>query len=59
MNLQDFMRSRCFTSFATIVLGLSLAITARAQNSGTINQLFAFTCTNGSNGETCPEGGAS
>ena len=41
----------------TFVLGLSLAATARAQSAGTIDQLFAFTCTNGVSGETCPQGG--
>jgi len=58
MNLQDFVRkkNRRLTSVAILVLGLSLAATAHAQSSGTINQLFAFTCTNGSNGETCPQG---
>jgi uncharacterized repeat protein (TIGR03803 family) len=40
----------------TLVLGLSLAVTARAQSSGTINQLFAFTCAGGSNNDTCPKG---
>ena len=40
----------------TFVLGLSLAVTARAQSSGTIDQLFAFTCTTGVTGETCPQG---
>jgi uncharacterized repeat protein (TIGR03803 family) len=41
----------------TFVLGLSLAATARAQGSGTINQLFAFTCTSGASSDTCPQGG--
>jgi uncharacterized repeat protein (TIGR03803 family) len=41
----------------TFVLGLSLAATARAQSSGTIDQLFAFTCTSGVSGETCAQGG--
>src|SRR5580698_4256963 len=44
-------------SVMTFVLGLSLAVTARAQRSGTIDQLFAFTCTSGASGETCPQGG--
>jgi uncharacterized repeat protein (TIGR03803 family) len=44
-------------SVMTFVLGLSLAVTARAQSSGTIDQLFAFTCTRGISGETCPQGG--
>jgi uncharacterized repeat protein (TIGR03803 family) len=58
MNVQDFMRkkNRSFTSVATLVLGLSLAVTARAQSSGTINQLFAFTCTTGTRSDTCPQG---
>ncbi len=58
MKLQDFMRkkNRSLTSVAILVLGLSQAVTARAQSAQTINQLFAFTCTNGSNGETCPKG---
>jgi len=41
----------------TIVLGLSLAVTARAQSSGTIDQLFVFTCTSHFRGDTCPQGG--
>jgi uncharacterized repeat protein (TIGR03803 family) len=41
----------------TLVLGLSLAVTARAQSPGTIDQLFAFTCTSGFRGDTCPQGG--
>jgi uncharacterized repeat protein (TIGR03803 family) len=58
MSLQDFVRkkNRSFTSFATLVLGLSLAVTARAQSSGTIDQLFAFTCTSGTHSDTCPQG---
>jgi len=40
----------------TFVLGLSLSATANAQGSGTIKQLFAFTCTSGVNKETCPQG---
>src|SRR5580698_9552 len=44
-------------SVMTFVLGLSLAVTACAQRSGTIDQLFAFTCTSGASGETCPQGG--
>jgi uncharacterized repeat protein (TIGR03803 family) len=41
----------------TFVLGLSVAVTAHAQGSGTIDQLFAFTCISGASGETCPQGG--
>jgi uncharacterized repeat protein (TIGR03803 family) len=40
----------------TFVLGLSLAVTAHAQSSGTIDQLFAFTCTTHFRGDTCPQG---
>jgi hypothetical protein len=41
-----------------LVLGLSLADTARAQSSETINQLFAFTCSGGIIGvDKCPQGG--
>src|ERR1700688_1699920 len=41
-----------------LVLGLSLAGTARAQSSKTINQLFAFTCSGGIIGaDKCPQGG--
>jgi hypothetical protein len=41
-----------------LVLGLSLAGTARAQSSETINQLFAFTCSGGIIGvDKCPQGG--
>jgi uncharacterized repeat protein (TIGR03803 family) len=41
-----------------LVLGLSLAGTARAQSSETINQLFAFTCSGGVIGvDKCPQGG--
>jgi uncharacterized repeat protein (TIGR03803 family) len=58
MNSRDFVRkkNRRLTSVAILLLALSLAATAHAQGSGTINQLFAFTCTNVSNGETCPQG---
>src|SRR5580692_2281303 len=54
MNIrnQDHKKTR-FTSVMALVLGLSLAVTARAQ---TINQLFAFTCTKGVSSDTCPEG---
>jgi uncharacterized repeat protein (TIGR03803 family) len=41
-----------------LVLGLSLAGTARAQSSETINQLFAFTCSGGIIVvDKCPQGG--
>jgi uncharacterized repeat protein (TIGR03803 family) len=43
-------------SAMTFVLGLSLAVTARAQSSGAIDQLFAFTCTIGTRSGTCPQG---
>ena len=39
-----------------LLLGFSLAATASAQQSGTINQLFAFTCFGGSNNDSCPQG---
>ena len=44
-------------SAMTFVLGLSLAVSAHAQSSGTIDQLFAFTCTTGVSSDTCPQGG--
>ncbi|MGA2416394.1 MAG: choice-of-anchor tandem repeat GloVer-containing protein [Candidatus Sulfotelmatobacter sp.] len=58
MNSQHFVRNknRSLTSVATLVLGLSLAVTAHAQRSGNINQLFAFTCTSGFHSDTCPQG---
>jgi len=56
MYLQDFVRRPRFMSFAIVVLGLSLAITARAQSSATIDQLFAFSCTTGVGSDTCPQG---
>jgi len=58
MNSQNYVRkkTRSFTSVMILVLGLSLAATANAQSSGTINQMFAFTCTSGSNKDTCPQG---
>jgi uncharacterized repeat protein (TIGR03803 family) len=40
-----------------LVLGLSLAGTARAQSSETINQLFAFTCRGGIRVDKCLQGG--
>jgi hypothetical protein len=43
-------------SAMTFILGLSLAVTARAQSSGAIDQLFAFTCTSGTRSDTCPQG---
>jgi uncharacterized repeat protein (TIGR03803 family) len=57
MNLQDFVRKKNGTipSFFTLVLTMSLAVTARAQN---ITQLFAFTCSGGVIGvNSCPQGG--
>src|SRR6202167_5301111 len=58
MHSQGFVRikNRSLTSVAILVLGLSLAATAHAQSSGTINQLFAFACTGGSNNDKCPQG---
>jgi uncharacterized repeat protein (TIGR03803 family) len=58
MKFRDVVckKNRSLALVATLVLGLSLAVTASAQSSGTINQLFAFTCTNGSSGDTCPQG---
>jgi uncharacterized repeat protein (TIGR03803 family) len=58
MNLQDIVRSknRGLVSVAIFVLGLSLVAAAHAQSSGTINQLFAFTCTTGTRSDTCPQG---
>jgi uncharacterized repeat protein (TIGR03803 family) len=44
-------------SAMAFILGLSLAVTARAQSPGTINQLFAFTCTSGVSRDTCSQGG--
>src|SRR5580692_10555341 len=58
MNSRKSSRnSNCTGSIMTFVLGLSLAVTARAQNSGTIDQLFAFTCTRGLSSESCRQGG--
>jgi uncharacterized repeat protein (TIGR03803 family) len=48
--------SNCARSVMTFVLALSVAVTAHAQSSGTIDQLFAFTCISGGV-ETCPQGG--
>jgi uncharacterized repeat protein (TIGR03803 family) len=58
VNLADFMRkkNRSLTPVVILVLGMSLAVNARAQSSGTINQLFAFTCTTGIHSDTCPKG---
>jgi uncharacterized repeat protein (TIGR03803 family) len=58
MNLPDFMRkkNRSLTPVAILVLGMSLAVATHAQSSGTINQLFAFTCTTGIHSDTCPQG---
>ncbi len=55
-STKSLFTNNCAGSVMTFVLGLSLAVTARAQSSGTINQVFAFTCTNGASGETCPQG---
>ena len=54
---KSLFTSNCTRSVMTFILGLSLAVTARAQSSGTIDQLFAFTCIGGASGETCPQGG--
>ncbi|HEY6765174.1 MAG TPA: choice-of-anchor tandem repeat GloVer-containing protein [Candidatus Sulfotelmatobacter sp.] len=58
MNVQDFVRNtnRSRRSVAILVFSLSLAATADAQRSGTITQLFAFTCTSGISSDTCPQG---
>jgi uncharacterized repeat protein (TIGR03803 family) len=57
MNWQDCVcKNRSLTLLATLVCGLSLAVTARAQSSGTLDQLFAFTCTTGTRSDTCPQG---
>jgi len=56
-STKSLFTNNCAGSVMTFVLGLSLAVTARAQSPGTIDQLFAFTCTNGASGETCPQGG--
>jgi uncharacterized repeat protein (TIGR03803 family) len=55
MNIQNYGRkkTRCFASVMALIFGLSLAATAHAQ---TINQVFAFTCTRGVDGSTCPQG---
>jgi uncharacterized repeat protein (TIGR03803 family) len=55
MNLKNYVRKKSLSSTSVMVLvfGLSLAVTARAQ---TINQLFAFTCTNSFSSDTCPQG---
>src|SRR5579871_207651 len=58
MNSRKFpFNGNRIKSAMTFVLGLSLAVTARAQSSGTIDQLFAFTCTPGVSGDKCPQGG--
>jgi uncharacterized repeat protein (TIGR03803 family) len=54
---KSLFTGNCTRSVMTFVLALSLAVTARAQSSGTIDQLFAFTCIGGASGETCPQGG--
>jgi uncharacterized repeat protein (TIGR03803 family) len=57
MNLRKPLSNGNRTRSAVIfVLGLSLAVTARAQSSGTIDQLFAFTCISGVRSDTCPQG---
>jgi uncharacterized repeat protein (TIGR03803 family) len=55
MNTQNYDRKKthCITPVMALVVGLSLAVTARAQ---TINQTFAFTCTSGIGGDTCRQG---
>jgi len=58
MNSRKSLLNSDYTRWLmTFVLGLSLAVTARAQSTGTIDQLFAFTCMSGASGETCPQGG--
>jgi uncharacterized repeat protein (TIGR03803 family) len=58
MNLRSFRNNRSLRSVMALVIGLSLALTARAQSSETINQLFAFTCRGGGVGvDKCPQGG--
>jgi uncharacterized repeat protein (TIGR03803 family) len=47
----------CTRPVMAFVFGLLLAVTARAQSSGTIDQLFAFTCTRGVRSDTCLQGG--
>src|SRR5579862_8921019 len=49
--------SNCIRSAVTVVFGLSLAVAAPAQSSGTIDQLFAFPCSGGVSGDICPQGG--
>jgi hypothetical protein len=50
-----FKRNCAMKITLAAILGLSLAAAAQAQT-GTINQLFAFTCSGGSNNEKCPQG---
>jgi uncharacterized repeat protein (TIGR03803 family) len=57
MHSRKYLFSNCIRSAMTVVFGLSLAVAARAQSSETIDQLFAFTCTGGVNGDICPQGG--
>jgi uncharacterized repeat protein (TIGR03803 family) len=49
-------RSNCIRSAMTLALGLSLAVAASAQSSGTIDQLFAFTCISGVGSDKCSQG---
>jgi uncharacterized repeat protein (TIGR03803 family) len=56
-STKSLFNSTCTRLVMTFVIGWSLAVTARAQSSGTIDQLFAFICTGGVSGETCPQGG--
>jgi uncharacterized repeat protein (TIGR03803 family) len=58
MNLADFVhnKNRSLTPLAILVLGLSLSTIANAQGSGTIHQLFAFSCSTGINSEMCAQG---
>jgi uncharacterized repeat protein (TIGR03803 family) len=53
---QSRFNSKCIRPVMAFVFGLFLAVTARAQSSGTIDQLFAFTCTRGVRSDTCPQG---
>ncbi len=53
---KSLLNPNCTRSVMTFVLGLSVAVTAHAQSAGTIDQLFAFTCTTHFRGDTCPQG---
>ena len=57
MHSRKSLSSNYIRSAVTFAFGLTLAVTARAQSSGTIDQLFAFTCTSGVSSDTCPQGG--